>query len=139
MPRLPGPCVAWDESSRHCVLALLAGASCCEHGDCALCEEAQNYQRRTGVPELAVAQAWVRMRLAGRATCPGCGFPPPPALERIEPLPRFDRTGALVGQTRCRYCDRRILGTRRRYCGDDCWKAWLNWSRAQERERLAAV
>jgi hypothetical protein len=121
------------------VLGLLSGAPCCPHGDCALCEESQNYQRRTGVLEPAVAESWVRMRLMRRESCPACGFPPPPAPEEIAPLPRFDRTGVLAGRTRCRYCDRRIAGTRRRYCDDDCWKAYVVWSRSLERDGVAPV
>lgn len=140
LTRRATPCIPWSPEGTHCLMALLHGAACCPHGDCALCEAAQHYQRRTGEPELAVAQAWVRMRLARRDRCPVCGFPPPPAPERIEPLPRLDRSDrVLVGRTRCRYCDRRIVGTRRKYCGDECWRGWVAWSRRQERDALAAV
>lgn len=139
-PRLAVPCIASDAEGRSCVAALLHGAACCPHGDCAICEETQAAMRRAGHHELDVARAWLRTRIGRKERCPVCGFPPPPALAEMPPLPRFDRSDrVLEGAQRCRYCDRRLLGTRRRYCDDDCWRAFVVWSRGLARAGVARV
>ena len=133
-PRRATPCVASDAAGIHCLAALLHGAPCCPHGDCALCEEQQARMRRAGHHELDVARAWNRGRIGRLHVCPACGFPPPPALAEISALPRFDRSDrVLVGAARCRYCDRRLLGTRRRYCDRTCWAAFVVWTRRLRR------
>jgi hypothetical protein len=133
-PQLATPCIPWDSERRHCVAALLLGAACCPHGDCALCEEPQARMRRMGYHELDVARAWLSTRLARLDLCPVCGFPPPPPLAEIPPLPRLDRSDRVLASTpRCRYCDRKILGARRRYCDRDCWSAFVVWSRRLRR------
>jgi hypothetical protein len=94
--------------------------------------------RRAGSDELTVAQAWLRGRQGRMTLCPVCGFPPPPGPDAIPPLPRLDRPeSVLTGTSRCRYCDRKLLSVRRKYCDEDCWKAFVAWSRGLERRRLA--
>ena len=136
--RPPFPCVAWDENGEHCLSSLLLGARCCPHGDCALCEADQERMRRAGRHELEVARAWLQGRLLRPARCPSCGLPPPPAWTDVPPLPRLDRPeSALTGTSRCLYCDRKLLAVRRKYCDEDCWKAYVAWSRGLERQWVA--
>jgi hypothetical protein len=140
VPRVATPCLAWDAERCHCVAGLLLGVACCPHGDCAICEERQERMRRAGRPELEVARAWLASRAGRLDRCPACGFPPPPPLVEMPALPRFDRSDrVLEGAQRCRYCDRRLLGTRRRYCDDDCWRAFVVWSRGLARAGVARV
>lgn len=94
--------------------------------------------RRAGSPEIDVARTWLRYRIGRAERCPACGFPPPPGPETIPPLPRLDRPDSvLTGTARCRYCDRKLLAVRRKYCDEDCWKAYVAWSRGLERRRVA--
>jgi hypothetical protein len=115
------PCVAWDGGSSHCVASLLFGASCCPHGDCALCEEQQDYMRRVGYHESVVARAWLSSRSSRRALCPVCGFPPPPPPDTLPPLPRLDRSDrVLSGSPNCRVCDEPLAAGLRHYCSARC-------------------
>jgi hypothetical protein len=128
------PCVATADGE-HCIAGLLLGVACCADGACALCEAHEEYMRRLGRAEIDVAREWVRSRVDRRDRCPVCGFPPPEPLAEIPPLPRLDRSDrVLVGAARCRYCDRKILGTRRRYCDRECWNAYVVWTRRLSRE-----
>ena len=101
----PSPCIPWDETQAHCVAGLLLGVRCCPGGDCALC-------RRAGARSRSLL-----------ARCPLCGFPPPPPLQEIPPLPRLDRSDRAVGGNHeCRTCGRPLPPRRRTYCSFACWR-----------------
>ena len=120
------PCVAADADGRHGLAAVLFGATCCPHGDCALCEDQQERMRRSGFSEQAVARAWVRSRIPREPLCPICGFPPPPPLEQVPPLPRLPRLNRThSGSWDCRVCGRALPRRRRHYCSHACWREHL--------------
>lgn len=78
--------------------------------------------RRGGFPEIVVARGWLRSRLPRIDVCPICGFPPPPPLTSIPPLPRLDRSDrVLSGSPTCRVCGCYIRPPKRLYCSAECW------------------
>jgi len=108
------PCIPWDETRAHCVAGLLLGVACCPDGQCALC-------RRSGV-HLRNG----RLARAPLDRCPVCGFPPPPPLEEIPPLPRLDRSDNLVGGRHdCLLCGKPLPARRRTYCSFSCWREYV--------------
>lgn len=115
------PCIPWDTEGRHCVLGLLLGAACCPDGRCALCRRDWARRRSLGFSEAEVARRTARERARLRPTCPRCGCPPPPPLQEIPPLPRFDREGReKSGAPACRICGGFLAAGQRFYCGDEC-------------------
>lgn len=122
-PERRAPCVAVDGEGRHCVAALLHGATCCPHGDCPQCEEQLHRMRLSGFPEQAVARSWLHTQVSRSPTCPVCGLPAPPAADRQPPLPRLPRTGRThSGSWACRTCGRPLPRRRRHYCSHACWR-----------------
>ncbi len=78
--------------------------------------------RRMGCPEIAVARSWLRSRLPLIDVCPVCGFPPPPPMQIIPPLPRLDRSDrVLSGSPSCKVCGCFIRPPKRFYCSAECW------------------
>jgi ribosomal protein L37E len=116
------PCLP-SEDGRHCLAGLLTGAACCTGGDCPLCTAQLERMRISGFPEAAVAHAWTHTHEQREAACLLCGFPPPPAVDAIEALPRLpreDRTHS--GSWACRTCGRPLPRRRRHYCSHACWR-----------------
>lgn len=131
------PCVSAGTDGRHCLAAVLFGATCCPRGDCAVCEELQDRMRAAGFPEIEVARAWLRARVPQVSTCPVCGLPPPPQLERLAPLPRLPRLGRThSGSWECRVCGRALPQRRRHYCSHACWREFV---RAAEMDGMEIV
>ena len=75
-----------------------------------------------GFAPVRAAKMMARTRRDLVAFCPTCGFPPPPALVAIPPLPRLDRSEkVLSGSPECRVCTRPLKPPQRMYCGNECW------------------
>ncbi|MCK6530884.1 hypothetical protein L6R50_26095 [Myxococcota bacterium] len=106
----PAPCIPFDAEGRHCIAGLLLGVRCCPDGNCALCRRAGGRDPRS----------------QGLDRCPVCGFPPPPPLQAIPPLPRLDRSDRVVGGNHeCRTCGRPLPPRRRTYCSFACWREFV--------------
>ena len=94
--------------------------------------------RRQGFAAAKVARSMATHREGLLDRCPCCGFPPPPPLEVLPQLPRLDRSDrVLAPTTQCVQCGRQLVSARRRYCSNECWNAYVTWSRREE--RLARV
>lgn len=134
MPACLPACIPFDPEGHHCLAGLLLGVACCPDGTCALCRADLARRRRLGLTEAVAQRRAARERARRLAQCPACGCPPPPPLQELPQLPRLDRsTGLLGGEGACRYCGNRLLHTRRKYCNDSCWNAYLTESRRSER------
>ena len=117
------PCIPGDHAGTCCLAGLLLGVACCRRGDCAMCARDRARMLRIGFSEKEVARRFARRRRRLLSNCPACGFPPPPPLQELPPLPRLDRTGRSTAPTwTCRACGRSLPPRRRVYCSYECWR-----------------
>jgi hypothetical protein len=133
-PRRATPCIAADEDARHCIAGFLLGVACCPDATCALCRASEDRMLRQGFAPDVVARSIARRHEGLVDRCPVCGFPPPPPLDALPPLTRLDRSDLLrAPTTHCVQCGRQLVSARRRYCSNDCWNAYVAWSRHEQR------
>jgi hypothetical protein len=132
------PCIG-DVTSRFCTAALLYGAACCRSGDCSACRQQREKMRKSGFAEAAVVRSFARSRIGLLDRCPLCGFPPPPPIQTLLPLPRLQRIdGEQSGSWACVGCERPLPKGRRRFHSDACRREFIRRTEMVGTEIVAA-